>query len=196
MASALLKVVFVGDSGVGKSSIYQRLEHNAFFPLKAPTIGGSFTRLDVPTVNGTAAIALWDTAGQERFRTIVPLYFQRVALVLIVFAIDARDSFENIALWHEMAKAHAPPSVRFFLIGNKSDLGTRAIAFDVGQKRCAQLGMDVYIETSAATGAGCDDLLAAFGDFAARFHADAQGAGAPDAGKAPVAAEDSPNVCC
>jgi small GTP-binding protein len=164
--STVVKAVLVGDSAVGKTSIYQRLEHNIFNVAQMPTVGGSFARITIRSESGPQEIGLWDTAGQERFRTIVPLYFQRASLVLIVFNIASRDSYDNVQTWYELAKSHAPPEVRYFLIGNKADLiDERAVPFDDAQTKSEQLHADVYIETSAVTGAGCEDLLAAFGRY-------------------------------
>jgi small GTP-binding protein len=160
--ATLVKAVLVGDSGVGKTSIYQRLESNIFSSSQMPTVGGSFAKIEVSTSRGPAKIGLWDTAGQERFRTIVPLYFQRASLVLIIFALDSRESFDSVGPWQEMAKAHAPGDARHILVGNKSDVEERAVPFDAAQARADALGMDAYIETSAATGAGRDALLATF----------------------------------
>jgi small GTP-binding protein len=162
----VVKAVLVGDSGVGKTSIYQRLQHNVFNVSPMSTVGGTFARIRIPGDWDGQEIGLWDTAGQERFRTLVPLYFQRASLVLIVFSIDSHQSYNNIQTWHELAKAQAPPGVHYFLIGSKSDLREgREVPFDDAQKKADGLMADVYIEVSAVTGAGCEDLMAAFGRF-------------------------------
>jgi small GTP-binding protein len=164
--SATVKAVLVGDSGVGKTSIYQRLEQNIFNDAQMPTVGGSFAKITIPGGAESQEIGLWDTAGQERFRTIVPLYFQRASLVLIVFSVGSRDSYDNVQDWYELAKSHAPPDVRYFVIGNKSDLiDERQVPFDEAQAKAEQFRADVYIETSAVTGAGREDLLEAFKRF-------------------------------
>jgi small GTP-binding protein len=164
--SSWLKAVLIGDSGVGKTSIYQRLEQNIFNPAQVPTVGGSFAKILIPNGNSEEEIGLWDTAGQERFRMIVPLYFQRASIVIIVFSLGHMETFESVQSWYDFAKLHAPPDVHFFLIGNKSDLvERRAITFDDAEAMSGRLEADVYIETSALTGAGFEELLSAFGRF-------------------------------
>jgi small GTP-binding protein len=159
-----LKAVLVGNSQVGKSSLSERLERGTFSAARMLTAGGSFATIRVPTATGTSEFGLWDTAGQERFRTIVPLYFHRACLVLVVFSVDSRESFDDARIWHQMARERAPSDVRFFLIGNKTDLvRERVISPADGQAKCDELRMDTYVETSAATGAGCEDLLTAIG---------------------------------
>jgi small GTP-binding protein len=155
-----VKAVLVGDSGVGKTSLYQRLEHQTFTPVHLPTVSGSFAKLSVPLRDGKSAIiGLWDTAGQERFRTIVPLYFQRASMVLIVFSLASHESFDHVNGWYELAKSHVPPDARFLLIGNKNDVAEREVAFNEAQEQSEILMADRYIETSAATGTGCADLM-------------------------------------
>jgi small GTP-binding protein len=159
-----VKAVLVGDSAVGKTALYTRLDSNSFDPRHTPTVGGSFTKLTVSFEGFRGEVGLWDTAGQERFRTLVPLYFQRAVIVVLCFDLTSASSFDSIEMWHEMARAHAPPTVHFFLIGNKSDLiDAREVQFPDAQQKSERLHADVYIETSAVTSAGLDELLSAFG---------------------------------
>jgi small GTP-binding protein len=131
-----------------------------------PTVGGSFTRIKIPGMAASEDIGLWDTAGQERFRTIVPLYFQRADIILIVFSLESRESFDNVSDWYSLTKLHAPSAARFFLIGNKSDLlESREVTLEEGQSQADRLEADVYVETSAVTGAGCQEIIDAFQAF-------------------------------
>jgi small GTP-binding protein len=204
---AQVKAVLVGDSGVGKTSIYQRLEHNIFNVAQMPTVGGSFAKIRVPIGSVEREIGLWDTAGQERFRTIVPLYFQRASLVLIVYSVGSRESYDNLQTWFELAKSHAPPEVHFFVIGNKADLiDERQVNFDEAQGYSDKIGADVYIETSAVTGAGCEDLLAAFGRYLESLAGEREeafgaqpasvGGATASVGLGPSRAEGAASGCC
>jgi small GTP-binding protein len=160
-----VKAVLVGDATVGKTSLYQRLEQNTFTAAHMPTVSGSFARLSVPNRGRVAEIGLWDTAGQERFRTIVPLYFQRASIVLLIFSIDSRQSYDHISEWHSLAVEHVPAGAQFFLIGNKCDLDDRQVGFEEAHVKANELNAQIYLETSASTGAGCDGLIGAFARY-------------------------------
>jgi small GTP-binding protein len=112
----------------------------------------------------TGEIGLWDTAGQERYRTIVPLYVQNAAVVLLCFDVTSTASFDSIEAWHELVMSHSPTDGHFFLIGNKSDLvDQRTVPLSDAQQKSENLNADVYIETSAATGMGLNQILSEFG---------------------------------
>ena len=155
-----LKAVLVGDSGVGKTAIFQRMESNTYEDSHIPTVGGAYTKVLLTGANGEPVdVGLWDTAGQERFRNIVPMYFQRANVVLVVFDVTQRATFENIEMWCEMARAKAPETAKIMLIGNKSDLiGAKEIEFGELQNAKARIGAVTGIETSAMNGDGFDIL--------------------------------------
>jgi small GTP-binding protein len=155
-----VKAVLVGDSAVGKTSIFQRLDDGRFDDLHVPTVGGAYVRLSVACPGGShIAVGLWDTAGQERFRTIVPMYFQRARIVLFVFDLTSETSFENLDVWIDLVTQRAPADAKRILIGNKNDLADeRQISFDTAQAKANNINAFAYIETSALTGAGFDVL--------------------------------------
>jgi Ras-related protein Rab-6A len=158
-----LKAVIIGDTHVGKTSIYHRLESDAFTPDSVSTIGATRMNLNVAFDDSEGRIILWDTAGQETFRSLVPLYFQGSSLVLLVCSVTARATLANLEMWHTMAKQYLPAETRFFLIGNKSDLANeREVTFSEGNDMAVKLGAVGYFETSAATGIGCEYLFDVF----------------------------------
>jgi small GTP-binding protein len=165
MSAPPLKAVLIGDSGVGKTSIFQRIENNTFNDAHIPTVGGAYTALQVGV--SERDIGLWDTAGQERFRTIVPMYFQRANIVVIVFDLTSRPSFEHLADWYDIAKSKAPEGIKYVLIGNKRDCtDDRVIPLADAEDAQQRFGASVYIETSAVTGDGFDLILSEFGKIA------------------------------
>ena len=157
---ASLKAVLVGDSGVGKTAIFQRMESNSYEENHIPTVGGAYARITLTSATGEAIdVGLWDTAGQERFRNIVPMYFQRTNVVLIVYDVTKRGTFENLEMWCEMARSKAPPEAKIVLIGNKSDLvNEKEIDFGELQELKDQLAAVSALETSAMNGDGFDLL--------------------------------------
>ena len=94
-----LKLIVVGDSGIGKTSIINRLTHNEFRETYEPTIGVDFRILKKQTKLGEVKIMLWDTAGQERFNSIVSSYFRGSDGILLCFALNNKDSFDNLNKW-------------------------------------------------------------------------------------------------
>jgi small GTP-binding protein len=161
MAShSLVKFVLVGDTAVGKTAIFKRLENNTFDPHEIHTVGGSYLSLDLTAPDGSqVAVGLWDTAGQERFRVIIPMYFQRATAIVCVFDLTQYATFDHIPMWVEMAQKTAPPAVKFLLVGNKSDLlDDRQIEHSVATELASSIRAHAYVETSALNGAGIEVL--------------------------------------
>ncbi|OHT11873.1 GTP-binding protein YPT6 [Tritrichomonas foetus] len=156
-----IKTVLIGDSGVGKTCIFQRLDNDSFKEEMTSTVGGSFCNITLQNDKGTYyEIGLWDTAGQERFRNIIPLYFQRATFVILMYDISSRDSFNGLKKWAEIIKDKGPENTQLFLVGNKSDLEKeRAIPMSEGEKQAEEIGAVFFCELSAKTRIGLDILL-------------------------------------
>ncbi|OHS97912.1 GTP-binding protein YPT31/YPT8 [Tritrichomonas foetus] len=161
MENSNIKTILIGDTAVGKSSIYGRVNSNEFNSRHNPTISGEYTTKCVISESGVEhVIGIWDTAGQERYRTIVPLFFKDAKLAFIVYDITSFDTFKNIDSWAEMARNNAPENVILFLIGNKKDLDEkRAVSFDSALEKGREMGVSFTTEVSALTNEGIDELL-------------------------------------
>jgi small GTP-binding protein len=161
MDAPVVKAVLIGDSAVGKTSIFRHLESHIFEQQYVPTVGGAFVRIWIDLPDGTRTeMGLWDTAGQEKFRVIVPMYFQRTDILLMVFDLTQRGTFESIESWVALARERAPAEVQTVLIGNKSDLAeSRQIQFGEAQEKAELYGAFVYVEMSALKGHGFDELM-------------------------------------
>jgi len=120
--SLKLKLIIIGDSGSGKTSIINRLTYNEFIDTYEPTIGVDFKVLKKQTKLGEVRIMLWDTTGQERFNSIVSSYFRGSDGVLLCFALNDKESFENLNKWLDMIKINCQPKTSIILLGTKSDL--------------------------------------------------------------------------
>jgi small GTP-binding protein len=166
-----IKAVFAGDSTVGKTSIFRRLESNSFDPHYTATIGGAFARITMALNNGSETdVGLWDTAGQEKFRTIVPIYFQKSDIILIVFDLTQEVTFRGLSEWIELARSRAPQSVRIILVGNKSDLNKkRVVTYTEAEEKAVSFGVDAYVEVSALTGDGFEVLRHEMGNVCGKF---------------------------
>lgn len=146
----LLKLLLIGDSGVGKSSLLLRFAENKYDEQQLSTIGVDF-RVRFLTVEGIRLkLAIWDTAGQERFRTLTSSYYRGAQGIILVYDVGCRDSFENCSHWLQEAEKHGtvPGSVKM-IVANKVDT-PRVVSTEEGRQLAAQLGT-LFVETSAKT---------------------------------------------
>ena len=171
----LYKIVMLGDSGVGKTSLVARLT-NPDRPLNhdiSATMGIEFDTQMLDTPDGTKVKAqIWDTAGQERFaRVLLPTYFRKAKGVILVYDITNAKSFESLSeRWMAQLHDHASSDdLAKLLVGNKSDLGggngengtgggSREVTAEKAKAFCQEYGMD-WLETSAKSG---ENVLQAF----------------------------------
>ena len=116
-----LKVVVVGDSGVGKTCFLLRFVRDQWEGETQPTLGVEFLTKVVSTETHRIQLQLWDTAGQELFRSVTRGYYRGSAGAIVVFSLTSQDSFTNVAQWIQDIKELARSDVVTVLIGNKSD---------------------------------------------------------------------------
>lgn len=164
----LYKVILVGDSAVGKTSILQRITRNEFNPQSKPTIGvgfGSkvFEVMNFDTIKSAKSakstkikIQIWDTAGQERFRAVTKTYYRGACGGIIVFDLTDRDSFENLLTWLDEVDKFVgnETDIVLYILGNKSDLReersvTTVEATDFSKRKSCK-----YFEVSAKDDTG------------------------------------------
>ena len=159
----LFKLLLIGNSSVGKSSLLYRFVDNSWDENFVPTKGVDFVRifyiynlyiqkLKTLEINGKKVkLQIWDTAGQERFKNITASYYRGGHGVLVVYDITDRESFTNLNSWLIEIEKNANKNVFKLLIGNKSDLEPqRQVQFDEGKAFAESNGMK-FIETSAKT---------------------------------------------
>jgi small GTP-binding protein len=113
------KVVFLGDTSVGKTSIANRLYLNKFKNDNYPTVGSSYCCLD--DVSKNFNIDIWDTAGQERYRSLAKLYYRNSDIVLVVCDLSNRESLKMVRYWiNKLIQEESEATI--ILVGNKTDL--------------------------------------------------------------------------
>jgi Ras-related protein Rab-8A len=118
----LVKVIIIGDSGVGKTNVLTRYCEGIFKDSYVATIGVDF-KIKVLNIDGTKIkLQIWDTAGQERFRNITTTYFKGAAGIILVYSIDNYDSFRNIHNWMKQIESNSSEESTRILIGTKADL--------------------------------------------------------------------------
>jgi Ras-related protein Rab-1A len=147
----LFKLLLIGNSSVGKSSLLVRFVDDVWEENFVPTIGVDF-KLKTLDVNGKKVkLQIWDTAGQERFKNITASYYRGGNGVLVVYDITDRDSFTNLTSWLIEIEKNANKNVFKLLIGNKNDLESeRKVTTEEGKEFADSNGMK-FIETSAKT---------------------------------------------
>ncbi|OAG31179.1 Ras-related protein Rab-11A [Nematocida displodere] len=146
----LYKIVLIGDSGVGKTNLLERLAHSRFNTGTKSTIGVEFDTKCF-TVDGRKIKAqIWDTAGQERYRAITSAYYRGAAGAIVVYDITRKDSFESARTqWIKQLKENADSNIVISLVGNKTDLvGKREISLQEARE-AADVGGFQLTETSA-----------------------------------------------
>ncbi|CAK5076858.1 unnamed protein product [Meloidogyne enterolobii] len=144
----LFKLLIIGDSGVGKSSLLLRFSDNTFSANYITTIGVDF-KIRTITVKGyKVKLQIWDTAGQERFRTITSTYYRGTHGVVVVYDVTTQDSFSNVKRWLHEIETNCE-NVQRILVGNKLDEPTRRVVSEVDARRFADSIKINYFETSA-----------------------------------------------
>ncbi|KAG2013385.1 GTP-binding protein RAB5 [Coprinopsis cinerea AmutBmut pab1-1] len=117
------KIVIMGNSGVGKTSLLQRYTQNKFDPKNTTSTSGAFFVTKKVYVNGVKVrLQLWDTAGQERFRSMAPMYYRGANAALLLYDITNFSTFEDIRGWLEELKKNCPPELLIYIVGAKADL--------------------------------------------------------------------------
>ncbi|KAL8580731.1 hypothetical protein ACOMHN_018403 [Nucella lapillus] len=145
----LLRLMLVGDTGVGKTCLICQYAENHFNPIHVTTIGVDF-KLKMADIRGmTVKMQIWDTAGQERFEAITKQFYRRAMGVVLVFDICSRSSFESLAKWLLYVKEFSQPETQVIMLGNQCDReAQRQVSTALAQKFAEDNNLRYY-ETSA-----------------------------------------------
>jgi small GTP-binding protein len=155
---AATKVVFVGESGAGKTSIISAYSSGSFTSGLPTTIGAACVAVTVRYEDRDVKFAVWDTAGQEFYHSLTPMYYRNAKAAVVVFDLTSTASFRGAEAWVQELQSSVE-GVVIVLCGNKSDLqDRRAVAPDEAMGLAQQLELP-YVETSATAGTGLDDLF-------------------------------------
>jgi small GTP-binding protein len=154
-----LKIVVIGDSGVGKTCLLLRFVRNEWEPDSQPTLGVEFLAKVVNTDNHRIQLQLWDTAGQELFRSVTRGYYRGSAGALVLFDLTSRHSFVSVDRWLRDLREVARPDLSIALIGNKVDLADRREVSLEEAREYAERNKIAYFETSAKSGDGVESAV-------------------------------------
>lgn len=157
----IVRLLMVGDSSCGKTSLVLRFDQNVFSTKFVTTIGVDYRDKMVKIEGAPMRLQLWDTAGQERFRSLTSNFFGRADGFVLCYDISNRPSFDHVIGWMRDIKTRAPPDCDIVLCGNKSDLDNdRVVQFDEGKMLAEEYGVQ-FFETSALTGLNVEAMFTA-----------------------------------
>ena len=155
------QLLIIGDATVGKTSILRRFAHDTFNPNYISTLGIDFFTKDVILEQKKIHIKIWDTAGQERYRSLTRGFFKNGQGILIVFAINNKDSFNGLNYWIDSIKNNINlenKNIPVIILGNKLDISDREVSKEEA-KNFAKRNNYNYYEVSAKTGEGIDESI-------------------------------------
>ena len=146
----IFKVVLIGDTHTGKSSIIRRFTSNQFDTTHNPTIGVDFASKIIKLDETYIRLQLWDTAGQESFRSITRSFYRGSAACVLVYDITNKQSFNNIPIWLEDLRENTTNErIKIILVGTKNDLKyNREVSYDEGNKFAIDNNI-LFAETSS-----------------------------------------------
>jgi small GTP-binding protein len=152
------KVVLLGDSGVGKTALVERVTEDIFQNSHVPTVGAQFIALDMSSGDKKCILDLWDTAGQEVFRSLVGFYARDAQGAFVLFDVTTRDSFSNLTKWIEFIRENSPTAA-VITFGNKIDLGDERTVSKEEAEGFATSNQVLFFEGSAKTGENVRDAF-------------------------------------
>ncbi len=151
-----IKIVVVGDSGVGKSNILSRFVQNEFNQDSKATVGVELSTKTFKVNDKVVKVHLWDTAGQERYKSITSAYYRGAKGAMIVYDITKPESFNNVDKWFNEIREYGDKNVVIMMSGNKSDLtNLRSIDTKKAQDKSTTLSIPV-MEVSALSSANVE----------------------------------------
>ncbi|CAF0867035.1 unnamed protein product [Adineta steineri] len=155
------KMVLLGESAVGKSSLVLRFVKGQFHEYQESTIGAAFLTQTVSVDDTTVKLELWDTAGQERYHSLAPMYYRGAQAAIVVYDITNADTFSRAKVWVKELQRQAAPNIVIALAGNKADLlAKRQIEVADAQAYAEENGL-IFMETSAKTAMNVNDIFMA-----------------------------------
>ncbi|KAK8882405.1 Ras- protein Rab-12 [Tritrichomonas musculus] len=155
-----MKVVLLGNTRVGKTSMLARLTNGVFKEDTSATIGAAFQTHVISSDSGCITMQIWDTAGQEKYRALAPMYYRSANVAVLCFDLTNRESFQSLELWVEELVEKGPSNLITVLVGTKLDLvESRVISSEEAESFASRNSMAFYGECSAKTGIGVNNIF-------------------------------------
>ncbi|KAI8394228.1 ras family-domain-containing protein [Radiomyces spectabilis] len=164
-----VKLVLLGESAVGKSSLVLRFVNREYQENREPTIGAAFLTQKCFVNNRSIKLEIWDTAGQERFHSLAPMYYRNAQAAVVVYDITKASTLEKAKSWVKELQRQANPDIVIALVGNKLDLVQehdaesdveRQVLTEDAQAYAEEAGL-IFFETSAKSAENVDAVFTA-----------------------------------
>ncbi|KAL3854144.1 hypothetical protein ACJMK2_013422 [Sinanodonta woodiana] len=152
-----VKVVLVGDSGVGKTCLATRFVEGTYKSERTTSLAVTFLQKEVDLKDHTILFQIWDTAGQERYRSLVPVYLRGAKAALLVYDATNLSSFGDISDWLKQLHQNCPQDIKIVLVAAKCDLPSAVPA--VAAEEFAKKNRMIFMETSSKTGFNVDNVF-------------------------------------
>ena len=151
------KIIFVGDSGVGKTTLINRINNEEFKDLNESSVGIDYYSKNIKFGGEELTLQIWDTAGQEKYRGLIPTYARNAVLAFIIYDISSKQSFENLTGWIDYL--NSIEKMPMIICGNKIDLVVdRQVTKEEGEKFAKKNNL-VFFEVSAKTNENMNYML-------------------------------------
>lgn len=155
----IIKIVLLGSSGVGKSSILHRYVTNEWDESAQTTLGAAFMDKKVIYEGIPFKFQIWDTAGQEKYAPLAQMYYRDAHVAILVFDITNSDSLKGLKDWQKELTNKGPKDIILAIVGNKCDLErTHGVITTEGEQYAEECGA-IYSKTSAKQNIGIKDLF-------------------------------------
>eukprot|EP00826_Nyctotherus_ovalis_P037561 TRINITY_DN3433_c0_g3_i1.p1 TRINITY_DN3433_c0_g3~~TRINITY_DN3433_c0_g3_i1.p1 ORF type:complete len:220 (-),score=63.06 TRINITY_DN3433_c0_g3_i1:110-769(-) len=163
MRKKFLKIMILGNAGVGKTAILERYVNKMFTGSYKVTIGADFLTRDIELDGNKIKLQIWDTAGQEKYRSLGVAYYRGADACILVFDLCDKTTFKDLDKWLETFQSQLPEekAKKFptMLFGNKADKVERIVSTEAAQKWCSEHDKMPYYETSAKTNQGLEEAF-------------------------------------
>ncbi|KAG0163390.1 hypothetical protein DFQ28_011756 [Apophysomyces sp. BC1034] len=169
-----VKLVLLGESAVGKSSLVMRFVHREYVDNREPTIGAAFLTQKCQVKDQTIKFEIWDTAGQERFHSLAPMYYRNAQAAIVAYDITKAPTLDKAKSWVKELQRQAHPDIVIALVGNKLDLvqgepentdhdNERQVPEEDARAYAEEAGL-LFFETSAKSATNVDEMFNAIGE--------------------------------
>jgi small GTP-binding protein len=146
-----VKIILIGDSGVGKTSLFTSFADQSYTSSHIPTIGVDFRLKRIHVGDQPVKLQIWDTAGLERYRALTSNYFRGTDVICLMYDITNRESFNNLANWIRIIQQTTDEEFVYLVVGNKMDLTAHRMVSDEEGALFASSISAGFFETSAKT---------------------------------------------
>ena len=160
-----IKVIFLGNTQVGKTSIINRFVENTFDIEEIISKSVAFVSKDFFFTSAKKAIRfnIWDTAGQESYRSLASLYYKNAIAAVVVYDLNSRDSYEGAKIWIEELHDKGPNDIIIILVGNKADLICEELNYEEAYNYAEKIKGKLIL-ASAKENTNIDNIFETIGD--------------------------------